>query len=229
MKTYLKKKWRAWRGTILLVTCVILPVRASIAAINFVPTGSMNTTILEGDVVFSNQLAYGLRIPLTERRLATWADPERGDIVICFEPNDGTRLVKRVIAIPGDTIAMKDNRVLINGKTLDYGPLDPKVIKDLDDRLRHHAIFASESHDDGEHAVMAIQGATSLHRSFPSKTMGPDEYFLMGDNRDNSRDSRIFGIMPRSKIVGQATHVALSFDKPGLFQPRWSRFFTPLD
>jgi len=84
MKNYLQKKWQTWRGTILFITCVVLPVRSSIAALNFVPTGSMNPTILEGDFVLANHLSYGLRIPMTDFRVAQWDDPERGDVVICF-------------------------------------------------------------------------------------------------------------------------------------------------
>ncbi len=229
MKTYLKKKWREWRGTILFITFVILPVRSSIAALNFVPTGSMNPTILEGDFVFSNLISYDLRIPMTDVRVAQWDDPNRGDIVICFAPDEGTRLVKRVIAVPGDEIEMRQLRVFINGIPLEYGELDPVVIADLNGNLRSSALFATEDLGDRDHAVMALPGINSPHRSFARRILGEGEYFVMGDNRDNSRDSRIFGVMPRDQIVGEATHVVASFDKTDKFQPRWSRFLTPLN
>ena len=79
------------------------------ADLNWVPTGSMNPTILEGDCLLVNKAAYDLRVPLTFQRVARWAEPERGDIVICFSPTDGTRLVKRVIGLPGDTLELRDN------------------------------------------------------------------------------------------------------------------------
>jgi len=229
MKNYLKKKWQTWRGTVLFITCVVLPVRASIAAINFVPSGSMNPTILEGDFVFANHLAYGLRIPLTEYRVLQWGDPERGDVVICFEPDDGTRLVKRVIAVPGDEIEMRQMRVFINGEPLKYGPLEAEVIEEVSERFRDQALFANEELNDRKHAVMALPNVNSPYRNFEKRTLGEGEYFLMGDNRDNSRDSRVFGAMPREKIVGRASHVVMSFDKTDRFQPRWKRFFTGLE
>ncbi len=228
MKNYLKKKWQDWRGTILFITCVVLPVRASIAAINFVPTGSMNPTILEGDFVFANHLSYSLRIPMTDYRVAQWGNPERGDVVICFSPDDGIRLVKRVIGIPGDVIEMRNQQVSINGKVLEYGELDEEVISEMNPALRSQAIFASEKLGDRDHPVMALPRVYSPHRSFPKKALGEGEYFVMGDNRDKSKDSRVFGIVPREKIVGEATHVLISFDKTDKFQPRWGRFFTEM-
>ena len=229
MKQYFKKKWQDWRGTILFITCVVLPVKASIAAINFVPTGSMNPTILEGDFVLANHLAYGLRIPMTDYRVVQWGDPERGDVVICFSPEDDIRLVKRVIAVPGDTIEMRQQRVLINGRALEYGPLDEDAVSEMNPDLRNQSTFASEKLGEREHAVMAIPAANSPLHSFAKQTLGEDEYFVMGDNRDNSKDSRIFGVMQREKIVGEATHVLMSFDKTDKFQPRWKRFFTRMD
>lgn len=228
MKKYLKKKWQTWRGTVLFITCVVLPVRASVAALNFVPTGSMNPTILEGDFVLANHLAYGLRIPMTDYRLAQWDDPERGDVVICFSPEDGTRLVKRVIAVPGDTIEMRQLRVFINGKPLEYGPLDEDVVSGMNANLRDQSLFASEELGDRQHAVMALPKVASPYRTFLKRKLGEGEHFVMGDNRDNSKDSRIFGFIQHEKIVGEATHVVMSFDKSDKFQPRWNRFFTGL-
>jgi signal peptidase I len=228
MKKYLKKQWQSWRGTVFFVTCVVLPVRASIAALNFVPTGSMNPTILEGDFVLANHLSYGLRIPMTDYRIAQWDHPDRGDVVICFSPDDDIRLVKRVIGVPGDRIEMRRQTVFINGSALEYGPLDEEVVSDMNANLRSHSIFATEKLGDREHAVMAIPGVNSRHRSFKERTLGEGEYFVMGDNRDNSKDSRFFGVIPREEIVGEATHVVMSFDKTDKFQPRWSRFFTEL-
>lgn len=217
-----------WRGTVFFVTFVILPVRSSIAALNFVPTGSMNPTILEGDFVFSNLLSYGLRVPMTDFRLAQWDDPDRGDVVICYSPDDETRLVKRVIGVPGDEIEMRQLRVFINGTPLDYGSLDFEVVSDMNEELRSSAIFATEGLGDRDHAVMALPGISSPYRTFPTRVLGEDEYFVMGDNRDNSKDSRYFGVMPRAKIVGEATHVVASFDKTDKFQPRLARFLTRL-
>ena len=106
MKNLMTKKtamkyWKEWRLTLFLIVFVILPVKSSLADFNCVPTGSLKPTILEGAFVFVNKAAYGLRVPLTRVHLARWANPERGDIVICFSPDDGTRLTKRVVGLPG--------------------------------------------------------------------------------------------------------------------------------
>ncbi|MDA7867388.1 signal peptidase I [Akkermansiaceae bacterium] len=228
MKKLLKKKWQEWRGTILFLTCVVLPVRSSIASLNFVPTGSMNPTIQEGDFVFSNLLAYDLRVPMTDFRIAQWDEPDRGDIVICFASDDDTRLVKRVIGVPGDEIEMRNLRVLINGVPLGYGPLSEEATAGMRSELRAQSLFATENLDGREHAVMALPGVDSPYRSFAGKVLGEGEYFVMGDNRDNSKDSRIFGVVEREKIVGEATRVVMSFNKPDKFQPRWDRFFMRL-
>ena len=105
---------------VILLTCC---VRSAIADWNIVPTGSMNPSIIEGDRIFVNKLAYGLRIPFTEVHLAQWSTPSRGDVITFRSPKDGTTLVKRVVALPGDTVAMNNDKLLINGKVATYAPL----------------------------------------------------------------------------------------------------------
>ncbi|MHC4425186.1 MAG: signal peptidase I [Planctomycetota bacterium] len=126
MRKSIGKLWREWRMTVLFIVFVVIPVKSSLADWNWVPTGSMNPTILEGDLIYVNKIAYDLRFPLTMHRLAKWSDPGRGDIVVCFSPDDGIRLVKRVIGQPGDTIEMKDNALFLNGEPVGYTRIDPK-------------------------------------------------------------------------------------------------------
>src|SRR6476620_11395823 len=120
----LKYVWREWGREAALIALVIFPFKSAIADWNWVPTGSMKPTILEGDLVLVNKLAYDLKVPFTLWRLAAWDDPARGDIVVFFSPYDGKRLVKRVIAWPGDTLEMRDNTLLLNGRAMDYEALD---------------------------------------------------------------------------------------------------------
>ena len=101
IKKFISMTWKQWRGLIFFVIFVVIPVKSSLADWNWVPTGSMNPTILEGDLIYVDKLAYDLRFPLTFYRLAEWSTPETGDIVVCFSPEDQTRLVKRIIAVPG--------------------------------------------------------------------------------------------------------------------------------
>src|SRR5512132_1022039 len=93
----------------LVILLIVSSMRSALADWNDVPTGSMKPTIQEGDRVVVNKLAYDLKVPFTTIELLKWADPQRGDIVVLFSPQDGTRLVKRVVAVPGDTVAMIDN------------------------------------------------------------------------------------------------------------------------
>lgn len=105
---------------LLVVAAIIFPFRSSIADWNDVPTGSMNPTIVEGDRIAVNKLAYDLKIPFTTRHIATWGNPRRGEIVILYAPDNGMRLVKRVVGVPGDTLVLRDNRLTINGVAIDY-------------------------------------------------------------------------------------------------------------
>src|SRR5215204_5028782 len=112
--------WREWVRPVGVVAAIVFPFKSAIADWNWVPSGSMKPTILEGDLVLVNKLAYDLKVPFTLQRVAEWSDPARGDIVVFFSPHDGTRLVKRVVAGPGDTLEMRGNVLLLNGGALDY-------------------------------------------------------------------------------------------------------------
>jgi signal peptidase I len=109
--------WKQWLRPLAVSAALVLPAKSSLADLNWVPTGSMKPTILEGDMIYVNKLAYDLKVPFTLMHLAEWSEPQKGDIVVLFSPEDGMRLVKRVIAGPGDTIAMKGDVVLLNGTT----------------------------------------------------------------------------------------------------------------
>jgi signal peptidase I len=189
----------------------------------------MKPTILEGDFIFVNKLAYDLKFPFTTWHLAEWTNPTRGDVVVCFEPDDGTRLVKRVVAVPGDTLELRTNVLFINGQRAGYQPPNNRGLAYLPATDRRQALFATETVENRSHAVMAYPAITSPVGSFGPVSLGPDEYFVMGDNRDNSKDSRYFGIVRRDRIVGEALSVVASFEKPGKRMPRFRRFFSSLD
>jgi signal peptidase I len=210
--------------SLVLILAVMLPVRSSIADWCDVPTGSMEPTILVGDRIFVNRLAYGLRVPFTHAWLVRWDSPDRGEVVIFASPTDGTRLVKRIIGLPGDTIELKNNALAINGTPVNYGTLDQDTIDQID-TLRQPALrFAAEQLGAHNHAVMATP-AIPAQRAFDPITVPAGCYFVMGDNRDNSRDSRSFGFVPEDTIVGRSSAVVLSVDKSRWYAPRLSRFF----
>jgi signal peptidase I len=224
---FIRRTWKEWWKTLAIIVFIIIPLKSSIADWNWVPSGSMNPTILEGDLVYVNKLAYDLRFPLTFYRLAKWSKPERGDIVICFSPEDKTRLVKRVIGLPGDTIEMRANVLFINGEALKYSKTDIDYADRLQAALRKSSIFATEDLEGYKHTVMSVP-AVKAKRSFGPVTVPQNSFFVMGDNRDMSRDSRFFGFVKSNAIIGRATRIIVSFDKTDWYQPRLSRTLTPL-
>jgi len=225
-KTRLVKLWREWLRSLLVILLVITSFRSAIADWNDVPTGSMRPTILEGDRIVVNKLAYDLKLPYAGWRLASWDDPARGDIVILYSPGDGKRLVKRVVGLPGDQVAVRGGMLIVNGAPLRYSPLDPGMVTalDLDEQPQ---ILAAEELGEARHAVM-LAAHPPWHEAFPTFTVPDGEYFVMGDNRDRSLDSRHFGPVARNRIVGRATAVAASLDPDRHFLPRWQRFFRDL-
>ncbi|MHC4582742.1 MAG: signal peptidase I, partial [Planctomycetota bacterium] len=147
IKKLVHRFWKQWRFTFLFIVLVVIPVKSSLADWNWVPTGSMNPTILEGDLIYVNKMAYDLRVPLTSHRLAKWSNPERADIVICFSPEDGARLVKRVIGQPGDTVEMRNNTLFLNGQPVGYARIDPQYAQQLPAKVRDKCVLATEELD----------------------------------------------------------------------------------
>ncbi len=227
IRQWLRRQWRDWRVALFLIVFVVVPVKSSVADFNWVPSGSMKPTILEGDFVFVNKAAYDLRVPLTLHRVARWADPQRGDIVICFSPDDGIRLIKRVVGLPGDTLEMHNNRLIINSRFAHQSPMPAEEAQGLANLFHGKRLFAREQLGEVTHAIMANPAVPAL-RSFGPITVPDHQYFVMGDNRDNSRDSRVFGFVDRRSIVGKAVGLAGSFKIDDKFQPRVERFFQEL-
>ena len=197
---------------------LIFASRSVIADWNHVPTGSMKPTIVEGDVIFVNKLAYDLKIPFTTWRVARWGEPQRGDIVVLFSPHNGDRLVKRVVGLPGDEIAMVNERLIINGAPVEYAPSSYPA-----DERAIPVVVLTERLDTVDHAIM-VRPTQPAPRSFAPVRVPHGEYLVLGDNRDNSSDSRYFGFVPREQIVGRAVGVVLSLDPQDHFLPRGERF-----
>ena len=226
-KAHLIRLWREWGRPLLVVLVVLTTFRSAVADWNDVPSGSMEPTILEGDRIFVNKLAYDLKLPFTTWHLLEWAGPQRGDIVVCFSPANGTRLVKRVVALPGDRLEMLSNQLLINGRPAAYAPLEPQVISQIPPERQPSHRFATETVGDQRHPIMTTPGRRAP-RFIKPITVPPEQYFVMGDNRDNSADSRVFGFVARDRIVGEALVVVVSVDRNHYYLPRWERFFTRL-
>lgn len=223
---WIVRAWREWLRSIVFIVLAVTAFRSAVADWNDVPTGSMKPTILEGDRIVVNKLAYDLKIPYTRWKIAQWGDPGRGDIVVLSSPADGKRLVKRVIGLPGDSIAMVRNRLVVNGTVVTYSPLDPDLAQAFEPQGENRVV-AAERLDGSSHAMMLTPGART-RRSFGPISVPEGQYFMMGDNRDESFDSRHFGLVDRDFIYGRALAVAGSVNPDHYFWPRWERFFTGL-
>lgn len=226
-----RKSWKiVWQEnkSLLVFLLAMFAVRSAIADWNDVPTGSMNPTIVQGDRVFVNKLAYGLKAPFTRWQLARWGDPKRGDIVVFFSPADGERLVKRVIGLPGDRIELRDDHLIINGHAATYDLLPSETGHDVPQDNTGPRVYAKETADSiRPHPVTILPERRAL-RTFGPITVPAGHYFMMGDNRDNSNDSRFWGTVDRSCIVGRASMVVMSLDHQHYLEPRWGRFFSKL-
>lgn len=233
--------WRRHVRPILVLVLVFTACRSSLVDWNDVPTGSMQPTIFIGDRIFVNKLAYGFKFPYTTWHLAKWSGPKRGEVVIFYSPQDGTRLVKRVIGIPGDRIAYRDGFVYLNGEKLPVTPFHPPADYKLPEDQYKNYLFYKEQVGDDSH-VIALLTNTAMYarqdvagnpvppppRNMEERTVPDGHYFVMGDNRDNSNDSRFIGTVPREQILGRANRVIFSLDYKDWYLPRKERFFKEL-
>jgi signal peptidase I len=216
--------WREYRATLLFIVLMLM-FRSAWADWMTVPTGSMNPTILEGDRILVDKHVFGLRLPWTLTRLTDGRDPQRGEIVVFDSPADGTSLVKRVVGVPGDIVALDERGLMINGEYADYSPGDTALLNSLltTTQARRPVVFE-------EHGPLPAHDILRMPLNNPREYFGPvhvpeDMYFMLGDSRDNSADSRYIGFVPRRNIVGLTSRVAISFNPENYYLPRNSRYF----
>lgn len=187
-------------GLIILFTSIFM-FRTAIADWSPVPTSSMEPTILPGDVLLVNKTILGPAIPFTEARLFAFAQPQRGDIITFTPPHKDSTFVKRVIGIPGDRIRTEGLQVFVNGKAL---PLS--IIEQGQDSGR---LKATETIDGRTHEI-TLDTSRGMLEVETEITVPPHAYFVMGDFRNLSEDSRYFGFVSEDKIIGRATRLMVS-------------------
>ncbi len=219
--------WREHGGTIGFLV-LMFAFRSAWADWVTVPTGSMNPTILEGDRLLVDKHAYGLRVPFTLIRLTDGVNPARGDIAVFDSPADGKSLVKRVIGVPGDTIELDGERLVVNGRPAEYRRAPQTDLKGLRPATAAQKPWVLREDAGGPaHDIMLLPQRISDVRYGPVKVPS-GMYLVLGDNRDNSADSRYIGFVPRRNFVGRAQHVVVSFDPDHHHLPRDGRWWKPL-
>lgn len=216
----------SWMRSLGMAFVLFLIVRTFLLEAFQIPSGSMERTLLSGDFLFVNKAVYGAQIPGTEARLPAFGEPARGDVIVFSYPRDpALNYVKRVVGMPGDTVAMRRGRVWVNGNPLDepYAQrTDPA--HDVTDPQ-----FAWQRGYLADRAVEVRRRYRPTRDSWGPLIVPPDRYFVLGDNRDNSADSRYWGFVERRAVKGRPLLVYFSFDRDTghpwswLTEIRWSR------
>lgn len=201
------------------VLLIVLVLRSFLVEPFQIPTGSMIPTLEVGDFILVNKFAYGVRLPIIGTKLADVADPQRGEVMVFIPPHENKYYIKRVIGLPGDTVRFEDKNLYINGDMMPKAFVEDILVDtsigDLDGTLHTETINGIE------HPVQHIDAAGN-GRSRTTWVVPNGHYFMMGDNRDNSSDSREWGPVPEQDIVGRAIAVWLHKD-PGLNLPTFAR------
>lgn len=207
------------------VLLLVLVIRSFLIQPYRVPTGSLSPTVLPGDFIAVNQFAYGLRLPVLNCKIVNIGEPKRGDIALFRYPNDISILyVKRVVGLPGDHVVYRDKVLTINGKVMWQASIGMDL--DISSGFSMPVQVKIEQLGDITHKIF-INPGRNLWNTVVDVVVPEGSYFMMGDNRDNSEDSRSWGFVPEENLVGKAFGIWMSWnpEKHGI---RWNRIGTKI-
>ena len=219
--------WLDWTAGLFPVILVVFLLRSFLFEPFKIPSGSMMPTLLVGDLILVNKFHYGVRLPVINRKIVDNHDPARGDVMVFRFPKDpSTDYIKRVVGLPGDEIVFRNQQLFVNGQQVPAEPLPPPGF--YDEEARRYVPEFKEKLGDVEHRILinpqsAQFWKTQEDNQFPFREncrysaegvackVPPGNYFMMGDNRDNSLDSRYWGFVPDRNIVGKAFLIWMNF------------------
>lgn len=209
-----------WGGSFFPVLALVLVLRSFVAEPFVIPSGSMIPTLEVGDYILVNKYRYGLRLPVLGTKVVPVGEPQRGDVMVFFPPHQPNYFIKRVVGIPGDLVEYRNKRLHINGE-----PVGLEIVQNMTPEMPG-VVVAAEQLGDSPHRIHIHP-----HQTMELCTRRPDgcrwqvgegEYFTMGDNRDQSDDSRSWGMVPEENIVGKAVAI-WAHKQPGLNWPTFNR------
>lgn len=214
--------WVEYTGGFFPVIVTVFFLRSFVAEPFRIPSGSMIPTLLIGDLILVNKYAYGIRLPVIDRKIIEVGSPQRGDVMVFrFPGNESENYIKRVVGLPGDTVVYENKRLTINGQAVPTAKMDdyfdgPELqlkrqynehLGDVDHRIiTDERSSPATNHQDFRFGERCTYNALGFRCTVPE-----GHYFMMGDNRDNSSDSRVWGFVPERNIVGKAFFIWMNF------------------
>jgi signal peptidase I len=229
------------------VAVVVLVLRSFVFEPFRIPSDSMMPTLLDGDFIIVNKYAYGLRLPVINKKIVPIGEPQRGDVVVFrYPPDPSINYIKRLVGLPGDRVQVHDDKLIVNGKpvqTVDLGLYDDgcyqgmRLAQEQLGEHRHEIMFCPtpgdiaveplptcNRHQSRSYVCVASQSNEVPDRGdWPEHVIPPGSYLMIGDNRDNSADGRYFGFVPEDNLVGKATRIWFNWDLQRSGGPVWSR------
>jgi signal peptidase I len=221
--------WVEYSVSFFPVILIVFLLRSFLVEPFKIPSSSMLPTLLVGDFILVNKFTYGIRLPVVNKKVVPLGDPQRGDVMVFRYPEDPSLdYIKRVVGVPGDRVEYRNKRLTINGRPVPMRQVDDYLSRE---RMQFSRRFV-ELLNSTEHEILVEDDAPTFvtpSRSFPHAgncnynmsglacTVPPGHYFMMGDNRDNSSDSRVWGFVPDENIVGKAFFIWLNLNELGRF------------
>ena len=205
-----------WSIELFPVLLLVLVFRGFIFEPFRVPSNSMMPTLLTGDFILVNKFDYGFRLPITNTKLVEFSKPNRGDVIVFRYPNyeknpgySGVDFIKRIVAGPGDVISYKNDQLSLNGKSMNIKKIGPYSAVDSGKPMNNYQLV-QELLDSMPHEMLLNPNGQS--KEIPEITIPDGHYFVMGDNRSHSSDSRFWGFVPEDYIIGRAIGIWMHWD-----------------